>query len=259
MARGCTVVRVFTQGEAGGNHLGVVNDVTGLDDATMQKIATDLGFSETVFVDWQPDQIPFVRIFTPAAELPFAGHPLVGAAWVLTVMGPGDMDALRYREGVAHVHTEGELTWVQVKMDGEVAPRGNVADFLARAGIGPVVDEQRVMLPKEYVIAELPTAEDVDMGVLAERFGTLVYARSGDRVRARFFAPGTAVPEDPATGSAAVGLATVLAAAGEPEGRLSIDQGIEMGQPCRIELRWAEGMASIGGRVVRDEVRLLDD
>ncbi len=257
-------MRVFTQGEAGGNHLGVVNDVTGLDDAAMQKIATDLGFSETVFIEWEEGEAPFVRIFTPADELPFAGHPLVGAAWVLTVMGPGDMDALRYRDGVATLHREGDLMWIQVKMDGEVAPRGDVAEFLARAGIVPVVEEDRVMLPKEYVIARLPTFDDVaaiepDMEVLAERFGTLVYARDGDHVRARFFAPDTAVPEDPATGSAAVGLATLLAAAGEPEGRLSIDQGIEMGWPSRIELRWSEGSASIGGTVVREEVRMLDD
>ena len=80
------VLRVFTAGREGGNHLGVVNDLVDLDDAAMQQIATDLGFTETVFVDWPEGSIPFARIFTPAEELPFAGHPLVGAAWCLTVI-----------------------------------------------------------------------------------------------------------------------------------------------------------------------------
>jgi trans-2,3-dihydro-3-hydroxyanthranilate isomerase len=257
-------LRVFTRGSVGGNHLGVVNDVTGLDGAAMQKIAFDLGFSETVFIDWKPGTVPFARIFTPADELPFAGHPLVGAAWALTVMGPGEMDRIRYREGEAAFHFEDDLMWVEVAMDGEVAPPGDVGDYLGRAGIVPVEDARRVMLPKEYVVARLPSFEAVatlapDMDVLAERFGTLVYAREESHVRARFFAPETAVPEDPATGSAAVGLATVLAADGEPEGRLSIDQGEEMGHPSRIELSWGRGTAAIGGTVVRDEVRMLDD
>ena len=74
---------------------------------------------------------------------------------------------------------------------------------------------------------------------------------------ARFFAPGTGVDEDPATGSAAVALATALAAAGETDGSLSIDQGESIGFPSRIELTWEGTVASIGGTVVADEQRLL--
>ena len=70
------------QGRSRGNHLGVVPDVAGLDTGTMQGIASDLGFSETIFLD-RTEAIPAARIFTPEVELPFAGHPLVGAAWVL--------------------------------------------------------------------------------------------------------------------------------------------------------------------------------
>ena len=77
--RHCYVLRVFTRGGEGGNHLGVVTDTTGLADVTMQAIATALGFSETIFIDWRAVGDPRVRIFTPAAELAFAGHPLVGA------------------------------------------------------------------------------------------------------------------------------------------------------------------------------------
>jgi trans-2,3-dihydro-3-hydroxyanthranilate isomerase len=242
----------------------VINDITGLDGPAMQRIATHLGFSESVFIDWQPGKPPFVRIFTPADELPFAGHPLVGAAWVMNEMGPGGVDRLRYREGEALIRPDADLMWVEVAMDGAVAPPGDVGEFLARGGIAPLEEVHRVMLPKECVVARLSSAASVaaldpDFSVLAERFGTLVYAREGARVRARFFAPDTAVPEDPATGSAAVGLATALAESGEAEGRLTIDQGEEMGHPSRIELVWGRGRASIGGTVVCDEVRMLDD
>ena len=90
MSRPCHVLRVFTRGDVGGNHLGVVNDLAGLSSAGMQQIATDLAFSETVFIDWDGSVTdPAVRIFTPASELPFAGHPLVGAAWTLSNLGAG--------------------------------------------------------------------------------------------------------------------------------------------------------------------------
>ena len=79
MSRPCHVLRVFTRGDEGGNHLGVVVDAIALSTDRMQAIATDLGFSETVFIDWtDTTDHPKVRIFTPADELPFAGHPLVG-------------------------------------------------------------------------------------------------------------------------------------------------------------------------------------
>ena len=83
--RSCHVLRVFTRGDVGGNHLGVVNDASGLDTDAMQGVAADLGFSETVFLHDRGSDGPFVRIFTPAAEMQFAGHPLVGAAWMTSV------------------------------------------------------------------------------------------------------------------------------------------------------------------------------
>ena len=97
------------------------------------------------------------------------------------------------------------------------------------------------------------------MVVLAETFGTYLYARVGDQVRARFFAPASGVDEDPATGSAAVALAAALAARGEVAGQVTIEQGEEMGHPSRIELVWDATTASIGGTVRHDEVRVLED
>ena len=81
MSRLCHIVRVFTRNGVGGNHLGVVLDSSGLRTVDMQKIASGLGFSETVFLEGG-DALG-VRIFTPGREMPFAGHPLVGMTWVL--------------------------------------------------------------------------------------------------------------------------------------------------------------------------------
>jgi trans-2,3-dihydro-3-hydroxyanthranilate isomerase len=262
MERTCTIVRVFTRGEAGGNHLGVITDPTGLDTAAMQAIATELGFSESTFIEDQPDGVPLVRIFTPVDELPFAGHPLVGTAWVLTVHRSGAQTALRCGIGDVTIRTDGAMVWVDAPMNGRVVPAHDIAAYLERAGIGGAVSTDRVLLPKEYVIGELSSFVEVaalapDMAVLSEVFGVLVYARDHDRVLARFFAPGTGVAEDPATGSAAVALATALQARGEASGSLSIDQGESIGHPSRIELRWEGDTASIGGNVVLDEVQSL--
>jgi trans-2,3-dihydro-3-hydroxyanthranilate isomerase len=264
MERSCTVVRVFTRGDTGGNHLGVIEDIAGLDRDAMQRIASDLGFSETIFIADGASDVPVVRIFTPGDELPFAGHPLVGAAWVLTVAGSSPARSLRCGIGEVRIRADGDLTWIEVPMIGEVAPDHAVAEFLAGAGIAATVSTDRVLLPYEYMIGELESAAavaalDPSLDALAAAFGTLVYARDGNRVRARFFAPRTSVPEDPATGSAAVALATVLRSRGEATGHLTIHQGEEIGHPSAIELTWAGDTAAIGGTVRFDETRTVTE
>ncbi len=263
MPRACHVLRVFTRGEAGGNHLGVVVDPAGLDEEAMQAIASDLGFSETVFVDWQPDQVPFVRIFTPTMELPFAGHPLVGTAWMMDVLGPGHVATLRCGTGDVAVTVDGDTVWITAMLDQVVSDAGD-NDLPHRAGLPPSTRAWLVEMPKEYLVLEYEDADTVahlvpDFDVLADVFGTLAFARHGDRVRARFFAPEAGVPEDPATGSAAVALAAACLRSGEDFGDLVIDQGEETGFPSRIRLRWNPETASIGGTVTRDEVRFLDE
>ncbi len=262
MSRPCHVLRVFTRGSDGGNHLGVVNDRTGLGTDAMQAIAADLGFSETVFVDWHPPDPPFVRIFTPMMELQFAGHPLVGTAWVMNVLGPGSHELLRCGTGDVGVRMEGDVVWIEAALDQPVRDASHLS-LASRAGLPSSVAAWLVDMPKEYLILQYPDAATVAdispaWGPLSEVFGTLVFARHGDAVRARFFAPDAGVPEDPATGSAAVALAAVLVDAGETAGRVSIDQGEEIGFPSRIELSWTSETASIGGTVIRDEVRILE-
>ncbi len=262
MPRACHVLRVFTRGDEGGNHLGVVSDLAGLDSAGMQAIATELGFSETSFVDWRPGEIPVVRIFTPSRELPFAGHPLVGTAWMMDVLGPAHVETLRCGIGDVGVRVDGDVVWIDTPLDQPVSYAGDT-DVPHRAGMPPSVRSWVVEMPIPYLVLEYQDDTTVttlhpDFDVLAEIFGTFVFARHGDRVRARFFAPDAGVVEDPATGSAAVALAAALCSSGEAFGRVSIDQGEEIGFPSRIQLEWNPEVASIGGTVTRDEVRLLE-
>lgn len=261
MPRSVQIVRVFTRGADGGNALGVVNDVTGLTDDQMQAIAYELGFSETTFVSWNEGDIPDVRIFTPLVEMEFAGHPMVGTSWVINVLGPGGVEALRCPVGVLPTRVDGEMAWIETALGQPVDHRDD--DLLGRAGMASPTRVWTVAMPKEYTIAEYADPEEVtglapDMDVLKETFGVLAYARNGAAVRSRFFAPVGGVDEDPATGSAAVALAALLTNRGESAGEVEVSQGDEIGAPSTIHLRWADGRASIGGTVVRDEARFLD-
>lgn len=253
------VLRVFTRDGGGGNHLGVVTDLADLDDTRMQEIATDLGFSETIFFDMAAKP-PAVRIFTPGMELAFAGHPLVGAAWVLLREGPG-AKTIRCGIGDVGIRLDGEFAWVDAPMTPANAQQDDFAVAI-RVGVEDAAAAWRVAMPLDYRLVEAtnPAAVAVaepDTSALAPADGLTLFHREGSKVRMRFFIPAAGINEDPATGSAAVALATVWAAFGEPSGQVTIDQGEEMGYPSRIELRWSGGTASIGGTVVEDDARML--
>lgn len=253
MSRECQILRVFTRDQDGGNHLGVLTDVAGLSTEDMQAIAADLGFSETIFCDLEGD-VPMARIFTPAIEMPFAGHPLVGLAWALQDLLEVPVTAIRCQVGDVTVSFEGAATWIAASGGQSVVPVDP-----------PPLDGElavSVSMPMPYLLVRLSSARVVaDLVPPPVSFGeVLVWAWEdpGRVVKARFFAGELAVPEDPATGSAAVALAAQLRAAGQSEGRLVIHQGDEIGHPSTIQLRWDQETSSIGGTVVRDEVRVLD-
>lgn len=259
--RHCFVVRVFTIGEAGGNALGVIPDSTGLGDGDMQRIAADLGFSETVFIDWPPGEVPDLRIFTPAVEMPFAGHPLVGTGWVLNEMGPGT-DRMRIRIGEVGVRRDDSLVWVAVPEADRVVEEVDPAPVGRAVGIGGA-RVWRVTVPSEYLLIELGSeadldAFDLDPAAVADVTEGLYLFTGGEPVRARFFAPRLGVDEDPATGSAAVAYSAVQESLGHGAGHVRIVQG-RPGALSQIHLTWDHGRVELGGAVVRDEVRLLDD
>lgn len=217
------VVRVFTDDEGGfGNLLGVVVDGASVPAEARQPIATELGFSETVFVD--DAATGDLRIFTPAVELPFAGHPLVGTAWVLAREG-APATALRPPAGEVPVRYDGEVTWIAGRP--EWSP------------------------PFEYLQVESADEVDALPGPPDGHTMAAVWAwedeARGD-VRARVFAADLNVAEDEATGSAALVFAAQLDRA------IRIRQG--RGSIMHARPR-GDGTAEVGGRVVLDEVRRL--
>jgi len=229
MAIDVTVLRVFTDAEGKfGNPLGVV-DARTVAPAERQRIATALGYSETIFVDLPTAgaKTAQARIFTPATELPFAGHPTVGASWWLRDIG-SPIRTLQVPAGV-----------VAVSYDDD-----DVAAVRARAGWAPEfaiyeldsTDELFAAEPDDYpddVENYLWTWTDKDNGVL----------------RSRMFAPGLGIPEDEATGAAAVRITD----------HLSRDLTIVQGKGSVIKTQWsADGWVWVAGRVVADGVRQID-
>ena len=245
-----SVVRVFTRDGGGGNHLGIHQGV--LPDDAMQSVATTLGYSETIFVDDVGDDGTIdVRIFTPTGELPFAGHPLVGATWHLATLGA--TVAVRCGIGVVSGQRPDEGT---ARIDVAYLPS------VERTSVPGTAGSWVAHMPLPYEVHQLESPADVAAYVLADRPDhRLVWARRDggrdDAVRARFFAPGMGVEEDPATGSAAVALAAVLRHEGEPSGASVIHQGAEVGSPSRIELSWTSRNTAIGGAVTADGRRTV--
>jgi trans-2,3-dihydro-3-hydroxyanthranilate isomerase len=267
--RHCYVLRVFTRGDVGGNHLGVVTDLTGLPDGAMQEIAAELGFSETAFVEWPEGAVPRVRIFTPAAEVPFAGHPLVGTAWVLGALGPAETEGTgRLVCGIGEVafRASGDRAEIDVPLVTEVAPAPEGASVATGAGLPHPLGAWWARMPIPYLVLEAASGVEVaaarpDIAALAagpSGEATYLFAREGSLVKARFFAPDLGVGEDPATGSAAAALAAVLAYRGEASGSLTVAQGDEIGHPSSIEVAWGRGVVTLAGLVRRDEVRMLE-
>ncbi|MDH3190587.1 MAG: PhzF family phenazine biosynthesis protein [Acidimicrobiia bacterium] len=256
------VLRVFTRDGVGGNHLGFVDVLDGLDTNSMHATAAALGYAETVFVD-SNETPPYVRIFTPGQELPFAGHPLVGTAWMWLTQDGVETDRLRCGIGEVRIGlTDDTATWIEAEIDPANARSIDLADYAIRGGLPEPSRSWRVVLPKEYAILEYSDVSDVataspDAEVMKERFGTMVVARTPGGARVRFFAPDAGVFEDAATGSAAVALATALVHDGETDGELVIHQGEEMGHPSRIELSWTPTTAIIGGSCALEAPRTV--
>jgi trans-2,3-dihydro-3-hydroxyanthranilate isomerase len=264
-------VNVFTDRRFGGNPLAVLPDATGLTEAQMQTLAREFNYSETTFVLPPADarHTAYVRIFTPAMEMPFAGHPNVGTGYVLASRAATTPEHLTFEEGagLVRVHIlrgadgrpEGaRISAPQALSIGVAVPTDTVATC-ASLEPGDIVTTAHEPLVASvgtpFVIAEVASVATLarampDLGAfrraahaieeLSGQFNLLLYARvegEATRLRARMFAPLAGVVEDPATGSANATLAALLTSLAPGDNvslAYDIAQGEEIGRPSRL-------------------------
>jgi trans-2,3-dihydro-3-hydroxyanthranilate isomerase len=282
-------VDVFTDRILAGNGLAVFLDGRGLDDREMQAIAREMNQAETVFVfpATRPDCVAAIRIFTPAHEVPFAGHPTVGTSWVLATEGvtkEATRLVLEERIGPVPVEVEGDparprFIWMQHRdatFGPEIKNRAGVAAALglAESDLIAGVPIEPGSTGNEFLYVPLRDRATVDRARLDVRgleaalgkptsLGTFVLAPDPDpaaqRVYSRMFAPAAGVPEDPATGSAsgALGAYLVLHELVKSAPRLTIvsEQGTKMGRQSflHVDLTVRDGRVGnirVGGSVV---------
>ena len=276
------VADVFTETPLEGNPVAVFTDGRDLSDDEMQRLARELNLSESVFVlPSEADAHARIRIFTPSAELPFAGHPTLGSAFVLAAPLQASIVRLETGMGVVPVALEREQGRIVFgRMD---QPLPTWKDFTDEADLFAALGVAGSELPVEvyengprFVYVALGSEDEVaalrpDFTALSDVRGGLVgvscFAGSGSRWKTRMFAPGSGVAEDPATGSAAGPLAVHLARHGRIGfgEEIEISQGAEIGRPSTLYAR-ADGSAErlerveVGGGAVivaRGEFRLL--
>lgn len=267
-------VDVFTETQFGGNPLAVIPDARSIPEDRLQLIAREFNYSETTFV-YPPDDPAHtarVRIFTPTGEVPFAGHPNVGTAFVLgrcdQVFGRPVATQMVFEEKAGLVAIDllrdgGKVAGARVRAPqslefGKEVDAQDIADCIG-IDVGAVATSAHlpriVSVGLPIVVAELVTLEALAMASPnmdafaradarywdgADRFFTYLYVRTGngiEQLQARMFAPLSNIPEDPATGSAAAALGAFLVHLDprpELSARISIAQGIEMGRPSAV-------------------------
>ncbi len=262
---------VFTETRFGGNQLAVLPDAEGLSDHQMQQIAREFNFSETTFVlPAEGTHTRRVRIFTPTKELPFAGHPNIGTAFILATtgelgeVGPSTTVTFEEEAGIVPIAIQrrpGEPVRCELEAPEALSFGSSVSPETVAPAVSLAPDDivTRTHAPQVASVG-LPflMVELADRGALGrarpnvDGLGALVaagvppdvhlYVRSADEVdiRARMFAPLDNIPEDPATGSANCALAGLLAHYAQSRDghfRWRIAQGVEMGRPSLLEAR----------------------
>ncbi len=282
MRRRFVTCDVFTDTRFGGNPLAVVLDAEGLSDAQMQQVAREFNYSETTFVlPAEHGHDRNVRIFTPSREVPFAGHPNVGTAFVLASLGEfGRLDdplVVTFEEvaGVVPVAVErrsGDRIWCELKAPealtlGPELPVAMVAEAVGLAPEDILVDRHAPRVASvglEFIVAELADRSALERArpdeAALERLAAVgavtpdihLYVAQDDPqdgfdLRTRMFAPFDGVHEDPATGSANCALVGLLGSLDDADGERSwrIAQGVEMGRPSVLEAR----VQRVGGEV----------
>jgi trans-2,3-dihydro-3-hydroxyanthranilate isomerase len=274
------VVDVFTDVPLAGNQLAVFTDARGIPEKLLQPLALEIGYSETVFV-FSPEAGGHarMRIFTPAYELPFAGHPTLGTAFVLGAPMQLGVIELETGRGIVPVVLErdesGRIVFGRMSQPvPAIEPVAGTGSLFAALGVsGSELPVEHYDNGVEHIFVALPSEEAVtalrpDLPALTT-FGVTginCFAGSGTRWKTRMFGPSAGVDEDAATGSAAGPLACHLARHGRIAwgDEIEISQGAEIGRPSTLYAR-AEGgdglidRVEVGGSAVvvaRGEFRL---
>jgi len=264
------IADVFSDTPLEGNQLGVFTDAQRIPEALLQKLARELNFSETVFCyPAEGEGDVRIRIFTPAKELPFAGHPVLGAAFVLAA--PLQLGAIKLETGRGIVEIVLERDGGRIRFGRMSQPLPTVQPFERSTELLRALELERSTLPIElydngiqHVFVGLESERAV--AALAPDAATLVrlgaigvncFARAENRWKTRVFVPAFGIFEDPATGSAAGPLALHLARHGLiPFGEeIEIRQGEEIGRPsalfaCAFGSKEAVERVEVGGRAV---------
>jgi trans-2,3-dihydro-3-hydroxyanthranilate isomerase len=274
------VADVFTDTPLAGNQLAVFTDARDLPEDRLQPLAREINFSETVYVyPAEGDGHAKMRIFTPAAEIPFAGHPTLGTAFVLA--GPLQLPEIRLETGAGVVPVRLEREGARITFGWMTQPLPTVEAYEAEADLLDALGVEASRLPVEvydnglkHVFVALGSEREVgavepDLRALAnlpDVVGVNCFAGSETRWKTRMFAPAGGVAEDPATGSAAGPLACHLVRHGLVEAgtEIEISQGAEVARPSTLYAR-ADGTPArierveVGGSAVivaRGEFRL---
>ncbi|HEX7525932.1 MAG TPA: PhzF family phenazine biosynthesis protein [Gaiellaceae bacterium] len=256
------VCDVFTNEPLAGNQLAVFTDARGIPEQELQRLAKEMNFSETTFV-YPPngDGHVLMRIFTPAAEIPFAGHPTLGTAFVLA--GPLQLLEIRIETGQGTVPVRVEREGARIVFGRMDQPLPTIAPFVLADELQSVLGVES-QLPVEvydnglaHVYVALGSTAEVaalqpDQQRLAAlgAYGINCFAGDGFTWKTRMFGPGLGVPEDPATGSAAGPLALHLARHGRIAfgDEIEILQGAEIGRPSTLYAR-VDGTADAVERI----------
>jgi trans-2,3-dihydro-3-hydroxyanthranilate isomerase len=245
------VCDVFTDRPLAGNQLAVFTDAREIPEGDLQRLARELNLSETTYV-YPPEADGHVkmRIFTPSVELPFAGHPTLGTAFVLA--GPLQLVEIRLEtaRGTVPVRLEREgarisFGWMAQPLP-TVTPFDRVDELLAALGVESVLPVELYDNGVPHVFVALASREEVvalapdQQRLLAlGTYGINCFASEGTSVKLRMFGPGLGMAEDPATGSAAGPLALHLARHGRIGfgDEIEIEQGVEIGRPSKLHAR----------------------
>jgi trans-2,3-dihydro-3-hydroxyanthranilate isomerase len=262
------VVDVFTTRALEGNPLAVFpacGGVEGLTDSLMQRIARELNLSETVFVfpADRPEFAARLQIFTPAREVPFAGHPTIGTSFVLRATGIVPRDAERFvlEEKVGPVPVEienaSQLIWLTTPPT-EAGPRLNRLECAAALGLEPGelldIEPQLLSAGNPTLFIAVRDKAAVDRAALSgdakAAYCTFVFAPVAEGAYSRMFAPSYGIPEDPATGSSTGPLALYMMRHGlapAADGtRFISEQGVKMGRRSVLHVR-IQGESGVGG------------